>query len=73
MNVLIAMMTTSYDKVFASAEAQAIMARGEAILRWETTQPYLKKKQFYEKVTARKGRKGYLTIKVKRIFYNFDK
>jgi hypothetical protein len=52
-NLLIAILTTSYDSVSKAAEAQALMNRAETLLKWESTMNLSKRRAMYSRVSLR--------------------
>ena len=61
-NLLIAMMSTSYEHIVAKAEAESVLIRTEAILRWESTMSEERRKEVYGQVVPQPGVRGHLTL-----------
>ncbi|CAM9235271.1 unnamed protein product [Chrysoparadoxa australica] len=62
LNLLVAIMTTSYEEVLRAAGAQALMSRAEALLKWEGTMQYKERKKYYDKIAPAKGQRSHITL-----------
>ncbi|CAM9258297.1 unnamed protein product [Phaeothamnion confervicola] len=62
-NLLVAMMTTSYDVVLKAASAQALMNRVETLLKWEGIMSAKERQRAFRQIAPGSGRRAHLTLK----------
>ncbi|CAN0052175.1 unnamed protein product [Discosporangium mesarthrocarpum] len=62
LNLLVAMMTTSYEKVLKGATAQALMNRAEALVKWESIMSQREREKAFRRVSPPKGGRLHITL-----------